>query len=87
VIGGAAAIYSGFEKRGETEINKEVIAELGESFQSEASPLLLEVQGETIRLTGTAEERYGQWRKILRDIHFQETGMTPVSQSEQSTPR
>jgi hypothetical protein len=87
ILGGAAAVYSGFEKRKETEINKDVIAELGESFQSEASPLLLEVQGETIRLTGTAEERYGQWRKILREIHFQETGMTPVSQSEQVTPQ
>ena len=56
VVGGAYSIYSGFQKSQEVVINKEVIEELGVSFSSEAEPLVIEVEGETFRLTGSAEE-------------------------------
>ena len=75
VIGGAAAIYSGFEKRAETKIHKDVIEELSISFTSEAEPLVVEVVGETVRLTGSAEEQYRKWREMLRDIYLSETGL------------
>lgn len=75
VIGGAAAIYSGFEKREETKIHKNVIEELSISFSSEAEPLVVEVVGETIRLTGSAEEQYQKWRQMLRQIYASETGL------------
>jgi hypothetical protein len=75
VIGGAAAIYSGFEKREETKIHKDVIEELSLSFSSEAQPLVVEVVGETVRLTGSAEEQYQKWREMLRDIYASETGL------------
>lgn len=75
VIGGAAAIYSGFEKRAETRIHKDVIEELSVSFTSEAEPLVVEVVGETVRLTGSAEEQYRKWREMLRDIYLSETGL------------
>ena len=75
VIGGAAAIYSGFEKRAETKIHKDVIEELSISFSSEAEPLVVEVVGETVRLTGSAEEQYQKWRELLRQIYASETGL------------
>ncbi len=75
IAGGAAAIYSGFQKREETKIHKDVIEELSQSFSSEAAPLVLEVVGETVRLTGSAEEQYQQWRALLRDIYVTETGL------------
>jgi len=75
VIGGAAAIYSGFQKTEETKIHKEVIEELSISFASEAEPLTLEVEGETVRLTGSAEEQYSKWRALLREIYARETGL------------
>jgi hypothetical protein len=75
VVGGAAAIYSGFEKRQETKIHKDVIEELSVSFASEAEPLVVEVVGETVRLTGSAEEQYRKWRAMLRDIYASETGL------------
>ena len=78
VVGGAAAIYSGFQKSQETKIHRDVIEELSISFSSEAEPLVVEVVGETIRLTGTAEEQYRQWRKMLREIYASETGFPVV---------
>ena len=84
VIGGAAAIYSGFEKRAETKIHKDVIEELSISFTSEAEPLVVEVVGETVRLTGSAEEQYRKWREMLREIYLSETGL-PLSADGGST--
>lgn len=75
VVGGAYAIYTGFQKSQEVVINKEVIEELGVSFTSEAKPLVVEVEGETVRLTGTAKEQYAQWREILKQIYARETGL------------
>ena len=77
VMGGAAAIYSGVQKKEESRINREVIEELGTSFRSEAEPLVIEVDGETLRLSGTAEQQYARWRRILRKIYARETGLLP----------
>lgn len=74
VLGGAGAVYSGHQKRQESEINRDAIQELGESFNAEAEPLTIEVQGETVRLTGSAEQQYTRWRQLLRDIYFKEIG-------------
>jgi hypothetical protein len=82
IMGGAYALYSGHQKRQEGQINKEAIEELGDSFSSEAEPLTLEVEGETIRLTGSAEQQYSNWRRILRELYAKETGLAP-----QSTPQ
>jgi hypothetical protein len=75
IAGGAAAIYSGFQKWEETKIHKDVIEELNMSFSSEAEPLVVEVVGETVRLTGSAEEQYRTWRAMLRNIYASETGL------------
>ncbi len=85
VMGGAAAVYSGTQKREESTINKEVLEELGASFASEAEPLVIEVEGETMRLTGTAEQQYARWRQILREIYMREHDL-PTENSDSSLP-
>lgn len=87
VIGGAAAVYSGFQKSEETKIHKDVIEELSVSFSSEAEPLTLDVVGETVRLTGSAEEQYRQWRNMLDEIYASETGFAvdPDDTKQQKT--
>lgn len=86
VVGGAAAIYSGFQKSQETKIHRDVIEELSLSFSSEAEPLVIEVVGETVRLTGTAEEQYQQWRKMLREIYASETGFPVAPENSDMEP-
>lgn len=79
LAGGAYAIYSGVQKSKENAINKEAIEELGNSFSSEAEPLVMEVEGETIRLTGSAEQQYERWRNLLKELYARETGLTEYS--------
>lgn len=76
VLGGAAAIKSGMDKRSEAAIHRESIEELGVSFSSEARPLVVQVEGETVKLTGSAEAQYEQWRVLMRQIYASETGLT-----------
>ena len=78
VLGGAAAIKSGMDKRSEAGIHRDSVEELGKSFSSEARPLVIEVDGKTIELTGSAETQYTQWRALMRQIYSSETGL-PVS--------
>ena len=75
IAGGAYSVYSGHQVRQESKINKEAIEELGSSFASEAEPLTIEVEGQTVRLTGSAEQQYAKWRSMLKQIYAQETGL------------
>jgi hypothetical protein len=73
---GMNSIMNALRQRSEANIHREEIKELSESFVAEAAPMVLEVQGETLRLTGTAEAQYESWRKLLREIYETETGFS-----------
>jgi hypothetical protein len=75
VLGGAYAIKTGFDKSAETGIHRDAIIELDKSFSSEAGPMVVEVEGETHELTGSAEAQYAQWRTLLKRIYASETGL------------
>jgi hypothetical protein len=74
ILGGVYAIKSGFDRGSETDIHRDTIIELDESFSSEAKPLVVEVEGEVHELTGSAEVQYAQWRALLKRIYASETG-------------
>ena len=71
---GVNTIISAWNLRQSANIHRENIKELSESFGAEAAPLVVRVEGETRRLTGTAEAQYETWRKLLKDIYQVETG-------------
>ena len=75
MIGGAAAIQSGMAKSKEAKMHVEALRELGASFDAEVAPLVVEVEGQTLRLSGSAETQYENWRKLLREIYATETGL------------
>ncbi len=73
---GIDQIFMGFSRRSEARLHADAIRQLSESFGSEAAPLLVSVQGETRRLTGTAASQYESWRRLLREIYEAETGFS-----------
>ncbi len=89
VLGGIQGFKSGFEKSSEAKLYGESLKELGSSFDSEAEPLVVELEGQTRRLTGTVEEKYREWRKLLREIYASETGLDlppdPVQDASQQS--
>ena len=84
IFGGIEGIKSGFGKGEEAKLHRESIKELGSSFDAEAEPLVVEVEGQTRRLTGTAEEKYKEWRRLLHEIYASETGL--ISQADLAEP-
>ena len=39
----------------------------------------MDVEGRTLRLTGTAEEQYAEWRRLLHELYKEETGLVPTA--------
>jgi hypothetical protein len=68
IAGGMVAVQSGFEDGKETGIHKAALTELADSFEGEVTPLLLDVDGKVVQLTGSAEAQFAQWRQMLQDI-------------------
>jgi hypothetical protein len=73
-IGGAASILSGLKKYSDARTHAQALKELSESFQNEVAPQVVDVEGRTLRLTGTAEEQYREWRKLLHEMYMEENG-------------
>ena len=48
---------------------------LGESFQAEVQPMVVDVEGKTLQLKGTAEEQFTEWRRLLKELYENETGL------------
>jgi hypothetical protein len=87
VIGGAASVKGGADLGAQKRIHKDAIRELGESFQAEVAPMVVDIEGQTAELTGSAEEQFIKWRELLREIYRTETGLpVPTIQTDGETP-
>ena len=75
VIGGMYAFKSGLDQRAEIKTHTESLKQLGDSFQSEVQPMVVDVEGRTLQLKGSAEEQYAEWRQLLKQLYENETGL------------
>jgi hypothetical protein len=73
--GGAAVFASGVKKQAQAEIHVDALRELNNSFEADLKPKVVEVEGRTVTLTGSAQAQYENWRHLLRQIYSQETGL------------
>ena len=87
-MGGIAAVLSGIKKYADARTHADALKELTLSFQSEVAPQVVEVEGHTLRLTGTAEDQYREWRKLLKQLYLEETGAAaaPPPPAQAPTP-
>jgi hypothetical protein len=86
VMGGFEGIKAGLGKSAEAGVARQGIEEQGRSLEAEAEPLVVEVEGQTRRLTGSAEEKFREWRRLLKEIYDKETGLPPPAESPADTP-
>jgi len=75
VLGGAVAIKQGMDINSQSPIHQAAIEELGDSFTTETKPMVVDVDGEVLELTGSAEAQYQQWRELMREMYQTETGL------------
>ena len=75
VGGGIGLIKSGLSRRQRAEVHENALKEISESLGAEITPYVLDIEGRTIELTGTADVQYEEWREILKQIYIEETGL------------
>jgi len=74
MVGGVAAIAAGVGTRKEAKIHVQALQELSASFDAEVEPMVMEVDGRILRLTGSVETQYETWQQLLSSIWADETG-------------
>ena len=92
VIGGMV-MTDGMSKMEEAKMHREALKELTASLDADIAPLLIDMEGEVTRLTGSVETQYATWRNLLRKIFASETGLpidpnseTPLAEPGPSNP-
>jgi hypothetical protein len=85
VIGGIYAFKSGLDMRSEIKMHGESLKQLGASFQNEVQPIVVDIEGRTLELKGSAEQQYVEWRQLLREMYENETGLPATAATEPAT--
>lgn len=74
IAAGGYIAKAGFDKDSASQIHVEALQELGDSLEASIVPHVIELEDRTVTLTGTVENQFQQWRKILKDIYLLEYG-------------
>ena len=75
IFGGVEIFKSGLSRSAEAKVHAASLGELGGSFEAEVTPMVVEIEGNTHRLTGNAEAQYMEWRRLLQQLYMAETGL------------
>ena len=59
-----------------TQIHFEAMREISGSFMSNVAPQVVELEGKTFVLEGSAQKQYNSWRQLLRRAFAEETGFS-----------
>lgn len=71
---GGYVIKSGLEMKQQAAAYNESVAEMGISLEAEIAPRVIELEDQTVTLTGSVQAQYLQWQDLLQKIYQQERG-------------
>lgn len=74
IFGGAALFRRGFLKTDEALLHSETLRELGSSLEAELEPSVVDLQDRSITLSGTVDDQFKEWRRILTRMFEVEQG-------------
>ena len=74
IFGGAALFRKGFLKTDEANTHSQTLRELGASLEAELEPSVVDLQDRSITLSGTVDEQFKEWRRILKRMFEVEQG-------------
>jgi hypothetical protein len=55
-------------------MQQQELRELAQGFHNEVEPTVMTIEGRVVKLSGSLDERYSEWRKLLQKIYAIETG-------------
>jgi hypothetical protein len=78
-IGGYEIIRSSGQIAADAKVHEAALKELGQSFKADVAPVVDEVEGRTIKLSGSVDAQFAEWRQTLREVLAAETGVPPAA--------
>ena len=75
VAAGIEAFKSGIGQRAEARAHAESIKQQIESFSAEVAPMNVEMEGRVVELRGSGEQQFMEWRRLLKELYMNETGL------------
>jgi hypothetical protein len=78
-IGGYEVIRSSNQLAADARVHEAALKELGQSFKADVAPVVDEVEGRTIKLSGSVDAQFAEWRRTLREVLAAETGVPPTA--------
>jgi hypothetical protein len=85
IIGGYELFRSSGQLASDARVHEAALKELGVSFKSDVAPVLDEVEGRTLKLSGSVDAQYAEWRKTLRELFTAETGLPAAAAASPAT--
>ncbi|RBP53238.1 hypothetical protein DFR28_101624 [Arenicella xantha] len=74
IFAGANLFRLSLLKSDEALSHSDALRELGESLESQLAPSIVDLQDRSVTLTGTVEDQFGEWRRILGEMFILEEG-------------
>eukprot|EP00903_Cladosiphon_okamuranus_P004367 g4365.t1 len=84
IYGGVEALRSSYQLKDEAALHIATLSEMGQSLEDELEPSVIEMQDRTITLTGTVRDQYDDWRNILKEMYYRETGYSHTDSDEEN---
>jgi hypothetical protein len=75
IIGGIESFRAGHQFANDARVHEAALKELGVSFKADVAPVVDEVEGRAIKLSGSVDAQYAEWRRTLRELFAAETGL------------
>ena len=72
--GSWASMENVYKTYKESKMNEDSLREMAASFDNEISPTVTELEGTVIRLNGSLQAQYEEWRRLLQEIYATERG-------------
>jgi hypothetical protein len=86
IIGGYETIRSSGQLANDAKVHEAALKELGVSFKADVAPVLDEVEGRTLKLSGSVDAQYAEWRRTLRELFTAETGLPTAAPGTSPEP-
>jgi len=82
ILAGARVFANSFLKTEEALGHSSTLRELGASLESELEPSIVDLQDRSVTLSGTVDDQYQEWRRILGEMFRLEEGDITQSNNE-----
>lgn len=86
IMSGAMLLKTAIAKRDEAQMHAQVLEEVGVAAEAEIMPHTIDLENQTVRLSGNVDEQYDELRGILRRLYFADLGLAdPDTPAEEAT--